>query len=153
MSNLLEDVTDEDVKEIFERIGPVRSCTVNYNSSGKSTGTATVVFAKKSDAELAVEEYDEAEVDGKPMRLKLVGSLVSAPVVVKKKQAQSPIVIPQQPQISYADFSLFTPAPQQSQYRPANNYQSQQHRPRRNVVARGGGARRLVRGEIEGNIC
>jgi len=93
VSNLAEDVTDDDVREIFERIGQVKSCGVNYNSQGRSTGTATVTFVKKSDAEKAVDEYDEAEVDGRMMRLKLVGTVVTAPVVVPKKK---PVVQQQQ---------------------------------------------------------
>jgi RNA recognition motif-containing protein len=125
VSNLAPEVTDEDVREIFERIGAVKSSNVNFNAAGQSTGTATVTFVKRADAERAVQEYDEAEVEGRVMRLKLIGTVVTAPVVVKKVQA--PVAVAAAPQ-------LFIPQPIQYQ-----QFQQPivQQRPQKAVVSRG----------------
>lgn len=47
-------------------------------------------FKKSVDAEKAMLDYDQAEVDGKPMYIKLVGVVSQAPVVVKKKKVEKP---------------------------------------------------------------
>lgn len=67
-------------------MGEIRSAIVNYTQAGQSLGTATVTFKHSADAEKAVTDYDQAEVDGKPMYIKLIGTVSQAPVVVKKKK-------------------------------------------------------------------
>lgn len=129
-------MTDDDVKEIFQEIGPVKSCTVNYNASGQSTGTATVVFVRKADAERAVAEFDEAEVDGRVMKLLLVGSVVTAPVVVKKSKPQVVQAAPQPQPIAFIPQPIQfqqqfqQPKQQQQQFRqPKVQQQQQQKKP------------------------
>lgn len=61
---------------------------MNYNQAGQSLGTATVQFKQSADADRAIIDYDQAEVDGKPMYIKLVGTVSQAPVVVKKKKVE-----------------------------------------------------------------
>jgi THO complex subunit 4 len=80
------------LKDIFEKVGSVKHAQVNYNQNGASLGTAEVKFHSNKDAEQAVAEYDGAEVDGKPMYLKLVGNVVTAPVVVKKNTQAAPLL-------------------------------------------------------------
>lgn len=143
VSNLAPDVSDDDVREIFERIGAVKSCVVNFNSAGKSTGTATVTFHKKNDAEKAVEDYDEAEVDGRPMKLKLIGSVVSAPVVVKKTKPAAPVIVQQAlPQLAYMPQLGFQQplqyAPSYQQAPRVKQQQQQQQAPARGGATRGG---------------
>jgi RNA recognition motif-containing protein len=140
VSNLASDVTDEDVREIFERIGTVRSCIVNYTSAGVSTGTATVTFARKSDAEKAVQDYDEAEVDGRMMKLKLIGTIVTAPVVVKK---QKPVIQQQQP---IAPMYVQQPVSFAPAYSMDYAYEPRGPRAPKAVVSRGGGSAKPARG-------
>lgn len=90
VSNLDKDVNQEDVYDIFSRVGSVRTATVNYDQSGTSLGTAEVTFNTSKDAETAVREYDGAEVDGRVMNVKLIGSFVRAPQIVKKQTASAP---------------------------------------------------------------
>lgn len=85
VSNLAKDITSDDVSEIFNRVGQVKSATVNYNQAGESQGTAEVTFYKKEDAETAVKEYDQAEVEGRVMYVKIVASYVRAPSVVPRR--------------------------------------------------------------------
>ena len=85
-------------QEIFEKVGSIKSAVVNYAQNGVSLGTATVTFRRSADADKAAAEYDRAEVDGKPMYIKLIGQLQSTPHVVKKTQpappAPTPMAIP-----------------------------------------------------------
>jgi len=148
VSNLASDVSDEDVLEIFQRIGAVRSCSVNYSREGRSLGTATVVFAQKAHAEQAVAEYDEAEVDGRPMKLKLIGNVVTAPVVVKKQKPQV-VVQPQAPIIQqplYIPQTLpqlqFAPSYAQQPRQPKQQHQQQPKQHQQQQSARGGAAGR-----------
>jgi THO complex subunit 4 len=86
VSNLDFDVNPDDVTEIFQRIGPVTSAEVNYDREGRSRGTAEVTFNNANHAKQAVEDYDGAEVDGRPMYLKLVGTIVQTKTVRPRQQ-------------------------------------------------------------------
>ena len=127
---------------LLSSIGAVKSCVVNFNSQGKSTGTATVTFHKKTDAEKAVEDYDEAEVDGRPMKLKLVGTVVSAPVVVKKNKPAAPVLVQQAavPQLAYMpQLGYAQPLQYAASYQQAPRIQKQQQQaPARGGATRGG---------------
>jgi len=79
VSNLDHEVNADDVKDIFSQIGTVKSAVVNYAQTGRSLGTAEVTFGTQQEAEKAAEEYDGAEVDGRPMYLKLTSTIVSTP--------------------------------------------------------------------------
>ncbi|KAL2917628.1 RNA-binding RNA annealing protein [Polyrhizophydium stewartii] len=72
VSNLAQTVTERDVRELFARIGPVRSAQLNYNAEGKSKGVANVVFSKHGDAARAFAEYNGRTLDDRPMRIELV---------------------------------------------------------------------------------
>jgi len=74
ISNLLPSVDEGDLKEIFGTMGTITRAVVHYERNGRSQGTAEVTFARSQDAEQAVKEYDAAEVDGRPMYLKMIVS-------------------------------------------------------------------------------
>ena len=83
VSNLDHEVTEEDIEELFSSpIGDsktsvaLKSAVVNYNREGKSNGTATIVFARRSDAANAINEYHGVPLDGKPMQLAMVMPLL-----------------------------------------------------------------------------
>jgi THO complex subunit 4 len=71
VSNLGSHVTSDDVKEIFEKIGTITHAFVTFDKSGKSTGTAEVVYARKDDARRAQRDLDGAQVDGTPINVTL----------------------------------------------------------------------------------
>jgi len=74
VENLDFGVAEEDLKDLFESIGTIKRATIRYDRSGRSIGTGEVVFAKKSDADAAIKKYDGVPLDGKPMKISLVGS-------------------------------------------------------------------------------
>lgn len=46
-------------------VGQVEKVRITFDRSGRSTGTAHVRFARQSDAEKALDKYNNVELDGK----------------------------------------------------------------------------------------
>lgn len=74
VSNLHYNVSNNDIKELFSDIGPVRKAVVHYDKSGRSLGTAEVTFLSRDAAVRAIKKYHNLPLDGRPMSITMVPS-------------------------------------------------------------------------------
>ena len=69
--NLTRNATNTDIKTLFEKIGPLRRCGINWNNLGESKGTAEVEYYYRRDAFKACRKLDYKTVRGVPIRLEM----------------------------------------------------------------------------------
>ncbi|XP_019095512.1 PREDICTED: THO complex subunit 4A-like isoform X1 [Camelina sativa] len=74
ISNLDYGVMNEDIKELFAEVGELKRYTVHFDRSGRSRGTAEVVYSRRGDALAAVKKYNDVQLDGKPMKIEILGT-------------------------------------------------------------------------------
>ncbi|XP_021895955.1 THO complex subunit 4C-like [Carica papaya] len=80
VSNLDRGVTNEDIRELFAEIGELKRYAVHYDKNGRPSGSAEVVYLRRSDAFLALKRYNNVLLDGKPMKIEIVGANSDVPV-------------------------------------------------------------------------
>ncbi|XP_048140472.1 THO complex subunit 4D-like isoform X4 [Rhodamnia argentea] len=80
VSNLDYGVTNEDIRELFSEIGDVKRYAVHYDKNGRPSGSAEVVYTRRSDAFAALKRYNNVLLDGKPMKIEIVGANADIPV-------------------------------------------------------------------------
>lgn len=69
ITNLHQNVTERDLRELFGQVGTVRSASLNFDSRGVSQGSGSVVFARSEDAMNALRKYHGVTLDGRPMKI------------------------------------------------------------------------------------
>ena len=67
VKNLAEDVTDEELSEMFGKFGPITSAVITRDNDGKSRGFGFVNFEDHDDAYRAVEALNETEHHGQQL--------------------------------------------------------------------------------------
>lgn len=82
ISNLGYGVSNEDIKELFSEVGELKRYSVHFDRSGRSKGTAEVVFTRRADAIAAVKRYNNVQLDGKPMKIEIIGTNIGPPAAV-----------------------------------------------------------------------
>lgn len=82
ISNLDYGVSNDDIKELFSEVGDMKRHGVHYDRSGRSKGTAEVVFSRRADAVAAVKRYHNVQLDGKPMKVEIVGTNIATHAAV-----------------------------------------------------------------------
>lgn len=71
VTNLHYEVTREDLKSLFETVGPVQRVYMHYDRAGRSHGKAEISFARMDDARVAQERFHNVPLDGIPMQIEL----------------------------------------------------------------------------------
>ncbi|KAJ6446291.1 RNA binding protein [Purpureocillium lavendulum] len=74
VENIHYDLTEDDLDELFTRIGPVTRLQLLYDRAGRSEGTAYVTYEHRDDAQDAIRQFDGANANGQPIRLTLLPS-------------------------------------------------------------------------------
>eukprot|EP01134_Creolimax_fragrantissima_P004111 CFRG4111T1 len=82
-------VTDNDMKELFGGIGKLRSARCHYDAKGKCIGTAEVIFQRAEDAVRAQRQYNGLQLDGRPLRIELVGDDINKQASIVNRIAPS----------------------------------------------------------------
>ncbi|XP_038721180.1 THO complex subunit 4D-like [Tripterygium wilfordii] len=80
VSNLDSGVSNEDIRELFAEIGDLKRYAIHYDKNGRPGGSAEVVYTRRSDAFSALKRYNNVLLDGKPMKLEVVGANAEIPV-------------------------------------------------------------------------
>ncbi|GFZ11013.1 RNA-binding (RRM/RBD/RNP motifs) family protein [Actinidia rufa] len=70
------------VQELFSEVGDLKRYSIHFDRSGRSKGTAEIVFSRRRDAEAAVKRYNDVELDGKAMKIEIVGTNIGTPAAL-----------------------------------------------------------------------
>lgn len=80
ISNLDNGVSNNDIRELFAEVGELKRYAIHFDKNGRPSGTAEVVYGKQSDAFAAHKHYNNVQLDGRPMKIEIVGPNSEAPV-------------------------------------------------------------------------
>ncbi|KAG8383654.1 hypothetical protein BUALT_Bualt04G0036400 [Buddleja alternifolia] len=80
ITNLDVGVSSEDIRELFSEIGELIRYALHFDKNGRPSGSAEVVFARRSDAFQALKRYNNVQLDGKPMKIEIIDAKAEVPV-------------------------------------------------------------------------
>ncbi|CAN4106710.1 unnamed protein product [Withania somnifera] len=80
VSNLDVGVTNSDIRELFSEMGELIRYAIHYDKNGHPSGSAEVLFSRRSDAYQALKRYNNVQLDGKPMKIEIVAPKPDIPL-------------------------------------------------------------------------
>ncbi|KAJ2158261.1 hypothetical protein GGF46_003903 [Coemansia sp. RSA 552] len=72
IGNLDFNVSEADLRTLFEQVGPVAKAKLNYSRQGRSNGSGEVIFKDASNAKRAYDKYHNVQLDGRAMKIEVV---------------------------------------------------------------------------------
>ncbi|TKA73049.1 hypothetical protein B0A55_08128 [Friedmanniomyces simplex] len=78
VDNIHYDITEDDIRSLFSRKGPIASVKLLYDRQDRSQGTAFVIYEDPRDARDALADYDGQNAQGQPIRITLVPTAPAA---------------------------------------------------------------------------
>ncbi|GAB2287651.1 hypothetical protein Dimus_022021 [Dionaea muscipula] len=71
ISNLDNGVSNDDIRELFSEVGELKRYAIHFDKNGRPSGSAEVVYARRSDAFAALKRYNNVQLDGRPMKIEI----------------------------------------------------------------------------------
>ncbi|KAK8943840.1 Nuclear cap-binding protein subunit 2 [Platanthera guangdongensis] len=105
ISNLDYGVSNEDIKELFSEVGDLKRSTTHYDMNGRPSGSAEVVYTRRSDAIAAVKRYNNVQLDDAQLQFVIHDTI---PLKVLSSTLSSEFIQTTTPsEVSAICFSLF----------------------------------------------
>lgn len=73
---LESDITEVDLRSIFDLVGTIEKVNINYDKNGNPKESAIISFSSAKEAKEAVKQYDGAEIDGHKISVMLVSHYI-----------------------------------------------------------------------------
>jgi RNA recognition motif. (a.k.a. RRM, RBD, or RNP domain) len=89
VSNLNEDVSEEDIKELFGAVGPLVSSKLIPSPEGRSARRAEVIFVQMAHALEAIKRYNGVPLDDMPLKITLATERAAATLQSRVPAAHS----------------------------------------------------------------
>lgn len=94
VDNLDFGVTEKDMRELFGEFGALKKVELHFNAQGKSQGNCDILFGKRADGLRAIKKYNNVPLDGRRMKIEIVGAPVPKVVSAPKPVAARPRAAP-----------------------------------------------------------
>lgn len=90
VSNLDYNVSQKDMEELFAEFPDFSKAVLHFDQNGRSLGTCELSFRSRSGAMKAHKQYNGVPLDGKSMRIEVLGEVRMAPVSSRLGRKNSP---------------------------------------------------------------
>ncbi|KKA30662.1 hypothetical protein TD95_002663 [Thielaviopsis punctulata] len=74
VENIHYELSEEELKSLFQKIGPVVRFQLRYDRAGRSEGVAYVTYESYADAKRAMSEYNGANANGQPISITIMSN-------------------------------------------------------------------------------